>query len=115
MLMAENKRLSMLLSQFAIAESREHHLNKPPSFTNILKQIFINAKKNLGQYSTHHMHLPILKKFSTILFILAGPLAYELIQQNMPEALPCVRTVQSAIHSEYKTMHERVLRFDELR
>ena len=114
-LMAENKKLSMLLSQFAIAESKEHHLNKTPPFTNILKQICINAEKNLGKYPTSRRHLPILKKFSTVLFILAGPLAYELIQQNMPEALPCVRTVQSAIHSEYETMHEGVFRFDELR
>ena len=46
--------------------------------------------------------------------ILADPLAYELIQQNMPEALPSTRTVQSAIHSEYETI-QGVFRFDELR
>ena len=50
-----------------------------------------------------------------IRYTVAGPLAYELIQQNMPEALPCVRTVQSAIHSEYETTQEGSFRFDELR
>ena len=56
-LMAENKRLSMLLSQFAIMESREAETSKTPSFTNILRQLFINAKNNLGQYSTRRRHL----------------------------------------------------------
>jgi len=32
----------------------------------------------------------------------------------MPEALPSVRTVQTAIHAEYKTMHEGSFRFDDL-
>jgi len=58
-LMAENKRLSMLLSQFAIMESREAETSKAPSFTNILRQLFINAKNNLGQYSTRCRHLPV--------------------------------------------------------
>lgn len=38
-------------------------------------------------------------------------MAYELIQQNMPEAMPSIRTIQSAIHLEYKTIS---FRFDEL-
>lgn len=106
----------MLLSQFAVTKTISNHTSSPASsFTNILRQIFVNAEKNVGQYPTHRRHPPLLKKFSTILFILAGPLAYELIQQNMPEALPCTRTVQSAIHSEYETIHEGVFRFDELR
>ena len=44
---------------------------------------------------------------------IAGPMTYELIQQNMPEALPLIRTVQSTIHSEYKIEGRFV--FDELR
>ena len=33
----------------------------------------------------------------------------------MPQALPSIRTVQSVIHSEYKTISEGSFRFDELR
>ena len=33
----------------------------------------------------------------------------------MPEALPYVRAVQSAIHSEYETMHKGLFRFDDVR
>ena len=32
----------------------------------------------------------------------------------MPEALPSVRTVQTAIHAEYKTIDEGCFRFDDL-
>ena len=43
------------------------------------------------------------------------PMAYEFIHQNMPEALPCMRTVQTSIHAEYKTIDEGAFRFDELK
>ena len=42
-------------------------------------------------------------------------MAYEFIHQNMPEALPCMRTVQTSIHAEYKTIDEGAFRFDELK
>ena len=32
----------------------------------------------------------------------------------MPEALPSLRTIQSAIHSEYKIINEEEFRFDDL-
>lgn len=54
-ILAENKQLSMLLSQFVIVEPRETHSNHTLSFTNILKQIFINTEKNLGKYPTSHI------------------------------------------------------------
>jgi len=50
-----------------------------------------------------------------MVFILAAPMVYKLIQQNMPQALPSIRTVQSTIHSEYKKISEGSSRFDELR
>ena len=108
----ENEKLSLLLLQ-AYDTSCEpcSHV----SFTTILKEMICNAEKNCGQYRTHRRHPIILKKFATALFLLAGPLAYEFIHQNMPEALPCVRSIQAAIHSEYKTIHEGTFRFDELR
>ena len=43
--------------------------------------------------------------------IYAGPLAYEFLQQNLPQALQCLWTV---IHSEYKTIVEGDFRFDDL-
>ena len=44
----------------------------------------------------------------------SGSLAYEFFQQNVSQALPCIRTTQSAIHLEYKCIHEDSFRFDEL-
>ena len=48
------------------------------------------------------------------LFIYAGPMAFEYIHQNMPEALPSLRTVQNLVHGHYKTLDEGQFRFDEL-
>ena len=36
------------------------------------------------------------------------------MQQNLPQALPCIRTVQEVVHSEYKTVSEGDFRFDDL-
>ena len=112
-LVSENRRLSLLLQQFSTVENSE--LVPENSFGTILKQLFLSAEKNHESCPTHRRHPSILKKFTTIVFILAGPMAYELIQQNMPQALPSIRTIQSAIHSEYKTISEGSFRFDELR
>ena len=118
-LLSENERLSLLLQQFTDFQgtdsSKQFSACIQGNFANILRQFFLNAQKNEGQCSTHRRYPPILKKFATVVFILAGPMAYELIQQNMPQALPGIRTVQGAIHSEYKTIPEGYFRFDELR
>lgn len=49
-----------------------------------------------------------------MLFIYSGPLAYEFIYHNISGALPSLRTVQRAVHSEYKTIDEGNFRFDDL-
>ena len=41
-------------------------------------------------------------------------MAYNLVHQNMPDALPCLRTVQENIHAEYYSLSEGQFRFDEL-
>ena len=92
----------------------EHPISCKEQFSAILKQIVINAERNVGKVPTQRHHPTVLKKFSTALFIYSGPLAYEFIQQNMPEALPSVRTVQTAIHAKYKTIDEGCFRFDDL-
>ena len=111
----DNKKLSLLLQQFKFDQTSNEIPNHISSFTNILKQIIVNAEKNIEKYPTHRRHPGVLKKFSTALFILAGPMAYEFIHQNMPEALPCMRTVQMSIHAEYKTIDEGSFRFDEVK
>ena len=69
--------------------------------------------KKIVNVAQHTAGILLFKK--SLLQLLAGPMAYELIQQNMPQALPSIRTVQTAIHSEYRTISERSFRFDELR
>ena len=48
------------------------------------------------------------------LFIYAGPSAYSFIQHNLHQSLPSMRTIQRAVHSEYRTINEGKFRFDDL-
>ena len=110
--MQENDKLSPLLQQFK-SNSDENSISTY-SFTPILQQLLLNAERNTGKLPTGRRHPEILKKFSTALFIFCGPLAYEFIQHNMPEALPSLRTVQNVIHKEYQTIDEGCFRYDGL-
>ena len=53
-------------------------------------------------------------KFSTSLLLYGGPMAYNLIQKNMEDALPSLRTVQRTIRSEYYPLSEAQFQFDGL-
>ena len=83
-------------------------------FTPIMKQMLLHADKNVCKYPTQRRHSELLKKFATALFIYSGPLCYEFIHQNMPHALPSLRTTQRIIHSQYKIMDEGRFRFSDL-
>ena len=80
----------------------------------LLKQLLLNAERNVQKFPHQRRHEEVLKKFATSLFIFSGPLAYEFLQQNLPEALPSLRTVQRIVSSEYRPLHEGEFRFDEL-
>ena len=57
---------------------------------------------------------PTIKKLATALLLYSGSLAYEFLQQNIPEAMPCNRTIQSAIYADYNSIDEGSFRFDEM-
>lgn len=114
-LIESNEKLSLMLQNARTSMyDDEHPISCKEQFSAVLKQIVINAERNVEQVPTQRRHPTVLKKFSTALYIYSGPLAYEFIQQNMPEALPSVRTLQTAIHAEYKTIDEGCFRFDDL-
>lgn len=110
MLEKKNKKLITMIHYLSHNDSESGQ----SSLTPILKQILANSQSNAEKLPKQRRHTTVLKKFSTALLIYSGPLAYEFIQQNMPEALPSLRTVQNIIHSEYNTMHEGVFQFDGL-
>ena len=108
----------MLLQQFICGKFEERDGSKKPN-NEFVKDKFtktvLSAQHNKSHYPTHRRHPSIHKNLQPLFFILAGPMAYELIPQNMPQGLPSIRTVQSAIHSEYTIIPEGYFRFDELR
>ena len=81
--------------------------------TPILKHLMENAQKNIGKQDRQR-HSLILKKFTNLLLINSGSMAYDFIHRNMPEALPFLRTVQNVIYKEYVPFCEEYFRFDDL-
>jgi len=112
-LLQTNSKLSDLVQQYSNDQSTSV-VNHNAPFTPILRQLILNAEKNVESLPNHRRHPEILKKFATALLIYAGPLSYEFIHSNMPEALPSLRTVQRSVSSEYKSFTEGSFNFDDL-
>lgn len=55
-----------------------------------------------------------MKKFSMSLLFIAGPSAYELLHQNMPEALPSLSLIKKDMRKSYSNFTEGEFRFDKL-
>ena len=83
-------------------------------FSVVLKTIIANAERNANVLPYRKRHPDILKKFATALFIYAGPLAYDFLQQNLHQALPSLRTIQRVVHAHYKTINEGEFDYDGL-
>lgn len=112
---SENKRLASLLQHLKQYNFQDDNVQQTESgYAPLLKQMVKNAERNAMRLPKGRRHTEILKKFCTSLFIYAGPLAYEFIQQNLREALPCLRTVQQMVRSEYKPVKAGDFRFDGL-
>ena len=84
------------------------------NFSSLFKHLLENITVNANKVPQAKRHDHIIKKFSTSLLIYAGPRAYNFLQRNIPDGLPCLRTVQRTIRSEYKPMREGEFLFDDL-
>ena len=83
-------------------------------FNVLFKRLILNAEKNLQKHPQQVRHDILLKKFAASLFIYCGSRAYNFISSNMPRALPCLRTVQRFVATDYSPIHEGCFRFDEI-
>ena len=105
----ENQTLSDLLRHVNI-----HEEVPSCSLMPVLKQIISNAEKNAEKLPCGRRHPEVLKKFCIALFIYAGLVAYDFLQQNLSQALPSLPTIRRIVHSQYKTMNEGDFQFDDL-
>ena len=88
--------------------------NKVEFSTAVLQRLFTNASNNAKQLPKQRRHDETIKKFSISLFFLAGPAAYEMLHQNLPEALPSLSLVKKEMRKHYSNFTEGVFRFDKL-
>ena len=105
----ESSTISEMMQALQDRRGFERHTN---GFS-LFRQLILNAEKNLEKLPKQRRHQELLKKFSISLFIYCGPIAYDLIQSNMPEALPSLRTVQRDVSNDYRPIHEGEFRFKE--
>ena len=101
-LIRQNKFLSDLIQQSAkVTNSTNDDTSKTTDPFSVLHHLLANIENNTDKCPKGRRQNEIIKKFPTVLYIYAGPMAYDFIQYNMPEALPSLRTVQLIMQSQY--------------
>ena len=80
----------------------------------MLKELILNAEKNASKCRQAIRHQIIVKKFATSMLIYCGPMAYNFLHCNLPNAMPSLRSVQRIVTRNYKTFIEGEFRFDDL-
>ena len=88
--------------------------DETPQVEMILQKMLKTAQDNISKFSNQRRHESLIVKFAISLFLYSGPMAYNLLYSNMPNALPSLRTVQRKVNAEYKIIKEGSFRFDEL-
>ena len=99
------------LMRVAQCQRREREIE---SICPLLKQLLVNAERNAQMLPQQRRHEQVMKKFATSLFIYSGPMAYEFLHTNLPNAIPSLRTVQRIVSNEYQPLHEGEFRFNAL-
>ena len=88
--------------------------NRTEFSTAVLQRLFSNACKNAEHLPKQWRHDEVIKKFSMSLFFMSGPAAYEMLHQNLPEALPSLSLVKKEMRKHYSNFTEGLFRFDKL-
>ena len=96
-----------------IKENCQHN-NAIEFSTSLLQQLFKNAQTNAEHLPRQRRHTEVIKKFSMSMLFMAGPAAYDLLHQNMPEALPSLSTIRKEMKKSYSNLIEGEFRFDKL-
>ena len=88
-----------------IKENNKHTHTREFS-TPLLQQLFVNAQNNSKHLPKQKRHAEVIKKFSMSVLFMAGPSAYDLIHQNMPDALPSLSTIRKEMRKSYSDLVE---------
>lgn len=96
------------------SSSQSSDSSKRKDFSTFFRRIVDNAKKNVSKLPEFRRHSEVIKKFLTSILLYSGPMAHNLIQKNMENALSSLRTVQRTIRSEYYPLSEAQFQFDGL-
>ena len=103
----------MLNSELLQAQQAQ---DETPQVEMILQKMLKTAQDNISKFSNQRRHESLIVKFAVSLLLYSGPMAYNLLHNILPNALPSLRTVKGRwkVNAEYKIIKEGSFRFDEL-
>ena len=113
-LIFENKRLSKFIQSELAKHTNEISTNSQKFTSKFLNKLFENSIKNADRNPRGRHHNEVITKFAISLFIWSGPMAYEFLHKNLPEAIPSTSLIRDKIHSQYSHISEGEFMFDEL-
>lgn len=114
LLLQNNQKLRDLIVQNSASNAVESSL-KTGQERSVLENILSNITRNMGKIPTQRRHGSNVKKFATSLYIFSGSTAYEFLQQNLPHALPSLKTVQNIVNSCYSHIEEGQFQFEKIK
>lgn len=95
--------------------SENHSSNEALTLTHrILNKLLETADRNANTTHGGYRYDEELKSYASYLRMLAGPLAYETLQKNMPLALPSLSSTNRSVGRTHHKIIEGQLRCDEL-
>lgn len=97
----QENEVAVAIQQDEVSRSKTHE---------VLEKLLSIADTNLSRKKPGYRFDEDIKRFTAYVRMLAGPLAYETIQKNLPLAFPSLSTVNRGITKIDSPMHEGVLR-----
>lgn len=103
------------LAYFTKSDVQETTIESVTEANPLLSMLLSTTERNSNREKNGYRYDPEMKLFAANLRMLAGPLAYETIQKNMPRALPALVSTNRYIHGSGCQITEGILRTEELR
>lgn len=96
-------------------KSKEHDHVKPEEIGPLLKALVDASQKNQGKASKGRRYEDFLKRFSCLLYLLIGRMAYELLYANLQSSLPSITTIKIMLDKETRDFKVGVIRTMQLK
>lgn len=106
----ENAFVRLLSPRWMINSNNSTDNTKPKEIGPLLKSLLAASESNQGRTSKGRRYEDSLKKFSCVLYLLGGRMAYEILYANLQASLPSITTLKTMLDKETKDFKAGVIR-----